>query len=111
MCSFPCPTNPKFTTHLSLLENLHLEISLLCSLRKLLKLPCLVLPCKMTGFASIDQDELRLNVGQPIFFISRNLPPQFAEPLLHRSLVYLFLLVDAVFAWSAVHQQEESPNN
>jgi len=111
VCSLPYPTNPKFTTHSNLLQNLHLEISLLCSSRKLLKLPCLVLPREMTGLASIDQDELRPNAGQPIFFISRNLPPQTASPLLTRSLVYLFLLVDAVFAWSAVHQQEESPNN
>jgi hypothetical protein len=111
MCSLPCPTQPKFTTPSNILENLHLEISLLCSLRKLLKLPCLVLPRKMTGFASIDQDELRPNAGQPIFFISRTIPPQIPSPLLTRSLVYLFLLVDAVFAWSAVHQQEESPNN
>jgi len=65
----------------------------------------------MTRLASIDQDELRPNAGQPIFFISRNIPPQMASSLLTRSLVHLFLLVDAVFAWSAVHQQEESTNN
>jgi len=67
MCSLPCPTKPKFTTHSNFLENLHLEISLLCSLRKLLKLPCLILPRKMTGLTFIDQDELRPNAGQPIF--------------------------------------------